>query len=179
MNSQTTLRRPARFLPLLAVTVLCGCGGAEVSAADGGTAAPAGATGSAAMTSAAAAGAPSGGAATSPSESAPMATDPAPPTDTQVVLSYVSWDADRAAVIAGGHVSPVVEDGGTCTLELTRAGETVQASTEGRAGASTTDCGGLSVPGDQLAPGSWTAVLTYGSAAVEGRSDELTVEVAG
>jgi hypothetical protein len=109
-------------------------------------------------------------------EAQPAVTDPPQPAEIDVVLSLTSWDP-AAGVVASGYVSPVIEDGGTCTLELSRDGETVTAATDGLADASTTVCGGLQVAGDDLAAGTWTAVLRYESASATGEPAPLPIEV--
>ena len=106
-------------------------------------------------------------------------TDPPRPSETDVVLSFVGWDEDTASVQVGGYVTPVVEDGGTCTVDLTRGDVTVEASGPALADATTTVCGGLAVPGNQLSAGTWQAVLRYESAQTAGTSEPLTVEVPG
>jgi hypothetical protein len=119
------------------------------------------------------------GAETDPDEE--VATDPPRPSvqagTGDVVLSYLYWDGD--AVLAGGYVSPVIEDGGTCTLELTQGGETASASSTASADATTTACAELSVSGDELSPGKWSGVLRYSSDTTSGASDALAVEVQG
>jgi hypothetical protein len=104
-------------------------------------------------------------------------TDPPRPSDTEVVLSFVGWDEDTSSVQVGGYVTPVVEDGGTCTVDLTRGDVTVEVSGPAVADATTTVCGGLTVPGDQLSAGTWEAVLRYESPLTSGASESLPVEV--
>jgi hypothetical protein len=119
------------------------------------------------------------GAETDPDEE--VATDPPRPSvpagTGDVVLSYLHWDGD--AVLAGGYVSPVIEDGGTCTLELTQGGATASASSTASADATTTTCAELSVSGDELSPGEWSGVLRYSSDTTSGVSDAVAVEVQG
>jgi hypothetical protein len=105
------------------------------------------------------------------------ATDPPRPTDTDVVLSTASWDAGTATVQIGGYVSPLVEDGGTCTAELKRGDRTMTVEGPATPDASTTVCGGLEIAGAQLQPGSWQVVLSYASAQRSGSSAPMTVEV--
>ena len=110
-------------------------------------------------------------------EGEPVATDPPRPGAIDVVLSNAYWDPAEAAVFAAGYVSPVVEDGGTCTLRVSRDGNVVRATSEGIADASTTACGGLVLPGDELSPGTWSVVLSYESGSASGESEPLEVEV--
>ncbi|MGY1845718.1 hypothetical protein [Modestobacter sp. SYSU DS0875] len=120
---------------------------------------------------------PRDGAVTDPD--APVATDPERPSATDVVLTYAYWDEAAGAVLAAGFVSPLVEDGGTCTLVLTQGAAEVTATGSGQLDASTTSCPELSVPGGELRPGTWTAVLEYASGSGSGTSEQLPVEVAG
>jgi hypothetical protein len=107
----------------------------------------------------------------------PIATDTPGPQPTDVVLSFVGWDRTTAAVQAGGYLSPIVESGGTCTLELTKGDRTVSARSSAEPDATTTACGNLSVPRAQLTAGSWSAVLRYSSPRTRGSSAPTTVEV--
>ena len=107
----------------------------------------------------------------------PAATDAPRPGTTDVVLARAGFDAQTRTVRAAGYVSPVVESGGTCTLELRGHGRTVTLSAPGEPDATTTVCGGLSVPADELAPGEWQAVLSYRSGSTAGESEPLDVQV--
>lgn len=100
-------------------------------------------------------------------------------TDTvPVVLTYTEWSPDDSAVLAGGYVSGVIEEGGVCTLTLTQNGATVTVEGPAMPDATTTVCGGLSVPGSQLSGGTWQATLSYVSAGYAGTSATAPVEVA-
>jgi hypothetical protein len=107
----------------------------------------------------------------------PVVTDTPRPTTTDVVLSYAGWDEKTSAVEAAGYLSPVVESGGVCTLQLTKDSRTVTAAAPAQADASTTSCGDLAVPRAKLTPGAWTAVLRYASKATTGSSDPTSVAV--
>jgi hypothetical protein len=107
----------------------------------------------------------------------PAATDAPRPADTDVVLSFALWEEGAGVLDAAGYASPVVEEGGTCTLELTGDGGSLVVTASGRPDASTTVCAGLSVPGNELAAGTWTLRLHYSSPTAEGTSEPLTVEV--
>lgn len=110
-------------------------------------------------------------------EEEPEATDPPRPGSADVVLSSAYWDPAEAALLADGYVGSVVEEGGTCTLEVSREGSVVRATAEGLADATTTVCGGLALPGDELGPGTWSVVLRYESDGASGESAPLEVEV--
>ena len=107
----------------------------------------------------------------------PAATDAVRPAATDVVLARAGFDGEAEAVRGSGYVSPVVESGGTCTLELTRDGRTVAVSGPAEPDATTTVCGDLAVPAAEVGPGEWRAVLRYRSAGTSGASEPLVVEV--
>ncbi|GAB3357543.1 hypothetical protein GCM10027300_27920 [Modestobacter lapidis] len=165
------------MLASAAVVGLTGCtgGAADVERAAAGQAAGT-VTGATTSTSTTAPVTPPVGVVTD--DDAPVATDAPRPATTDVVLTYLVWDGAADAVIASGYVSPVIEDGGTCTLELTRDGESVSTTSDAVADASTTSCGQLQVLGDDLAPGEWSAVLGYESGTTSGTSEPFDVRVA-
>ena len=107
----------------------------------------------------------------------PAATDSERPADTDVVLARAGFDTEAGAVRGSGYVSPVVESGGTCTLELSRDGRTVAVSGPAEPDATTTVCGDLVVPAAEVGPGEWRAVLRYRSSGTSGASESLVVEV--
>jgi hypothetical protein len=119
----------------------------------------------------------------------PVATDPptsvatdtsvrAPEGVAQVALTYAGWDAPSASVEVDAFVGDLIEDGGTCTLTLSRAGTGSRVvSGAASADATTTICAPLHVAGDQLASGTWTATVTYSSASGSGSSDPAEVTV--
>jgi hypothetical protein len=93
-----------------------------------------------------------------------------------VVLSYAGFDAPSGTVQANGFAAGVLEDGGTCTLTLSRSGEEVSTTSSASADASTTTCGLLQTdPG--VGPGTWEAVLTYSSDDARGTSQTVQVVV--
>jgi hypothetical protein len=112
-----------------------------------------------------------------PPDDRPVATDPPRPTAAEVVLSLAEWDGPTASIVVGGYVSPVVEEGGTCTAELERAGRVVRLEEPAIADATTTVCGGLTTDGADLGAGTWSVVLRYESPTVAGASDPVRVEV--
>lgn len=92
----------------------------------------------------------------------------------ELVVSYAGWQA--SAVEVAGFV-PVVESDGVCRLVLTSAGGEVAVEQAATPDASTTSCGWLSVPGTDLSPGTWSAVLSYSSGASVASSAPVPVEV--
>lgn len=198
-KSRSRLSRPVLLTLLVLVLAVVGAGlwfGRQIADADpvaqrmpvgdaAATSAPA--TGTTATRGATAAGttapaAPSS-AASSAASSSPAATAPSGPAgapgrqQVSVSRSYGGWSQADAAVVVGGSVSGVIEDGGTCTLTLTRADLVARATTPAVADASSTSCGGLAVPGDELSSGTWRATIDYASAGSAGQSQPFDVVV--
>jgi hypothetical protein len=95
-----------------------------------------------------------------------------------VSITFYGWNPTSEEVQVGGYVAGVVEDGGVCTLTLTNGGTTVTGRTDALPDASATACGAVTVPGTEVGPGTWQAVLSYSSAGHSGTSDAVDVEVA-
>jgi hypothetical protein len=94
----------------------------------------------------------------------------------QVVLTYAMFDAASGTVQGNGFAAGVIEEGGTCTLTLTRGDDEVTATTTAVADASTSTCGLLET-GTGLETGTWDAVLTYSSDRARGESEAMEVTV--
>jgi hypothetical protein len=115
-----------------------------------------------------------------PDDGRPVATDePVVVTDREVPVSvtYFGWNADAHEVQVGGFVGGVVEQGGVCTLTLTKGADTVTGRTEALPDASTTSCGEVVVPGAEVSAGTWQAVLSYSSDGHSGTSESVDLEV--
>lgn len=116
-----------------------------------------------------------------------VATDPAPSTapaptsaargDAVVQITYYGWNPGSSVVEVGGFVPFLVEEGGTCTLTLTQDAATATATRAATPNVTSTACGELTVPGDQLAPGTWSAVLAYESDRSAGVTGAVEVQV--
>ncbi|GAA4745667.1 hypothetical protein GCM10023328_29860 [Modestobacter marinus] len=109
-----------------------------------------------------------------PDSASPGTEDADPAT---VVVTYSGWVDDTAAVELGAYVAGVVESGGRCTLTLTSGSATATTEVTAEPDASSTSCPTMAVPGAELAPGSWQAVVAYESASASGRSTPVTVAV--
>jgi hypothetical protein len=102
----------------------------------------------------------------------------APAGEAEVAVTFAGWDAPSGSVEVDAYVGNVIEDGGTCTLTLSRPGARSQVvSGPAGADATTTICAPLHVAGGQLASGSWTATVTYSSATASGSADPAEVTV--
>jgi hypothetical protein len=176
-NHWTTVRLTATAAVVLALPA---CGSFAISSASGSHT-------EAAMTSTAATGVANARAGTSTPafRTAPepsfVATDPpqtlAPNAPRSVLITYSGWVPDTRTVEVGGYVAGVIESDGTCTLTLSQGGRSVTTSKPGEVDASSTSCGGLSIPAAQVSSGSWTAVLTYASTATRATSAPVRVQV--
>jgi len=69
-----------------------------------------------------------------------------------------------------------VESKGTCTLALTRAGETSVTKTAGtQALSSTSTCQGFDIPTSELSAGTWNALITYDSSTLAGSATKSII----
>jgi hypothetical protein len=107
-----------------------------------------------------------------PLEPAPGSTSPAAGS---AILSYLGVAPD-GSVEAGGYAEGP-EEGASCTLVLRLAGEERRADVPGTADATTLQCGGLSIPADQLTAGAWTAQLIILTPSRLLESEPTTIEV--
>jgi hypothetical protein len=184
------MAKSRRVVAVLAVTAVAGAGVAAGVFLTRGAAGDDDATSSPATTSAAPLGDESGFEDVNPTPTASIGPDPdegqvvatdAPDVVTTaevpVTITWFGWDPDRRQVQLAGFVGGVVEDGGVCTLTLTKGGATVTGEKDALADASTTSCGELTVPGNEVGPGTWRAVLSYASAGHTGTSEAVDVEV--
>jgi hypothetical protein len=168
-----TSRRAGRLLLCSSVALLAACSSSPDEAADGSpvrTAPPTQAPGTY--------GTPLDTAAPDPTA---VATDPAPTTaargNATVQITYYGWNPDSGVVELAGFVPSLVEEGGSCTLTLTQAGTSATATREATPNVTNTACGELVVPGDELAAGTWRAVLSYESPRSTGASEPVEVLV--
>ncbi|HXE10119.1 MAG TPA: hypothetical protein VN554_01710 [Verrucomicrobiae bacterium] len=88
-----------------------------------------------------------------------------------VVITYLSTTEAR------GYASGVFEDGGTCTLTLTKGSAKVTGTSTAVADVNKSTCGPISINQSQLSSGTWTAVLSYSSPSGSGSSDSQTLNV--
>ncbi|TYP89870.1 hypothetical protein [Blastococcus xanthinilyticus] len=153
---------------VLATVLLVGCTGSGGEDEPGPTAAP--------TTSMVPPSAEPTDVATDPPPSPSGTPEPNEEREVAVTLTFAGVLDRGSAVEAAGFVD-VREDGGTCTLTLTRDGTTRTSELPATPDASTTACGGLAVPLSDLASGTWEAVLSYESADSAGRAPAVDVDV--
>lgn len=92
-------------------------------------------------------------------------------------LQVTTWSTTRP-FSAAGFIPTVVEDGGTCTLTLTRGDVTLSATGTATSNAANTVCAqGLTIDDTRLVAGDWTMTLAYSSARYEAASAQMKVQV--
>ncbi|MET7135753.1 hypothetical protein MT994_16760 [Cellulosimicrobium sp. MI9406] len=101
-----------------------------------------------------------------------------PPTETTNVVPTVSWAGVEDGAIVVNAFAPVVESGGTCTLELISGERRVEVRSPAVADAEVTWCDPLVAPLTELGvAGAWSVRVSYASTASSGSSAVMTVEV--
>jgi hypothetical protein len=171
---------------VLAASLLAGC----TSSGGGSPSAPASSpaslpTSSAATglptTSAAPTTVPGTTAATSPSSTpttpaAPDTSSPAGRTVT-VQITFAGWDAPSHSAQVNAFVPSLVVRDGTCTLTLSSGAVQRTTTVVAHSTPQATNCGLMSIPGAQLSPGSWRAVVSFRSSEAVGASKPTTIQV--
>ncbi|WP_409330461.1 hypothetical protein [Trujillonella humicola] len=97
--------------------------------------------------------------------------------DVGVLVTYAGWDPASSAVEVAGIVDRVVATEGACTVTLTSGDRTVTAGGPATPDVTTTACGSVFVDGAQLAPGTWSAVLSFAAGTTSGASAPVEVQV--
>lgn len=93
-----------------------------------------------------------------------------------VTVTTSGWDATAHQLWVSGFV-PTPEEGGTCTLTVSKGTQSVVARSAATADATTTTCGSVTIDGTRLSPGAWSAVLAYQSPTRAGAAGPVTIEV--
>lgn len=104
----------------------------------------------------------------------PKPTPGAPKSSVTPIMT--TWSATPNVEVRG-YVPGINEDGGTCTLTLTKGGQTVTASGAATPDATTVSCGLITINWGKLSPGAWSATLSYSSPHYEGGSNSNTINV--
>jgi hypothetical protein len=113
-----------------------------------------------------------------PADPADVATDTATPTAAALQITFAGADDAAGGVVVGAYIGGLIEDGGECSLTLSGNGQTVSVATDSVPDAAVTSCGQLLVPYAEIAPGTWTADVTYSSPAGHSVADaRTTIEV--
>jgi hypothetical protein len=109
-------------------------------------------------------------------QSAPSPRDVATKQTVTPVFGYIQ-QSENSNIEANGYISEAIEEGGTCTLELTKDDVRVTTYMQARPSAQSTVCGLLAIDRSKLSPGEWSATIVYSSASYEGTSQERKVKV--
>lgn len=86
----------------------------------------------------------------------------------QVTVAIVNASRANNTVTVSGYVTGVVEDGGTCTLTITKGSDKRTATASGFANSSTTNCPPIEIP--NISTAGWNAILSYQSSKASGSS---------
>jgi hypothetical protein len=102
-----------------------------------------------------------------------------PDSQNQNVIPVIGFlhQAENKNVEANGYISGVMEEGGTCTLTLTKDGTKVSESRKSLNDAQSTICGLIVIPREKLSTGEWKATITYSTSKYQGTSEERSVQV--
>jgi len=96
---------------------------------------------------------------------------------TPIISSWPSG-AQSGDIQVSGFVPNIVENGGQCTLTLSKSGQDVTTTATGEANAQSVSCGTMTITRDRLSAGKWNVKLSYSSTTYEGTSQQdVTVEV--
>lgn len=125
-----------------------------------------------------------GATATRPPAPSTPASTPAPTTSpanstATVVVTYSGWNTVSAEAEVAAFVQNVDTNDGQCTLTMTSGAITRTASKPATADVSTTQCGTVAIPGAQLTPGQWTAVISFASSRGGGAAAPVQIQVGG
>ena len=112
---------------------------------------------------------------TSPSASASATASSAPKKNVVVFITRSDWNANDGVQL-GGYVE-VIDNGGTCTLTLTKGTEKYISQISSTRDASTMSCSGIYPNTKNLGAGTWDITLSYDSAESAGTSEPFMVEV--
>lgn len=94
---------------------------------------------------------------------------------TPVISSYGYIDN---AIFVSAFIPGIYEEGGICTLSLSKGSTSITRQTSGTKDATTTRCQNFSVPYEEgLSSGAWSASISYSSATANGSSDTVNIEV--
>lgn len=95
---------------------------------------------------------------------------------TPVIASF-GQNPNTGNVEVSAYVNGIFEDGGSCTLTLTKGGQSVSASKPATPSAQNVSCGFVTIEKSRLSSGSWQATMSYTSAVAAGTSQPVTIEV--
>lgn len=92
-----------------------------------------------------------------------------------VTMTYLVYQDNK--VSSAGFINNLFEDGGTCTLTLTKGSVNVEGTSTGLQDVNKTTCPTISIDKARLQAGEWTAFLSYSSSGGSGSSPVRTINV--
>lgn len=98
----------------------------------------------------------------------------------EMVTPFVTYWGQQSAAAnfeANAYIPEVVDEGGTCSLSLSRGDDTVESKKTALPDAQSTSCGLMVIEPSALASGEWEMVVHYESGKYEGSSEPITVTV--
>jgi hypothetical protein len=96
-------------------------------------------------------------------------------TNANVIVT--SWGQSATNFELAARVTNRLEDGGTCTLTLTKGTTTVNGTSTASTNVSDTSCGFIKIPLSKLSSGTWNATVKYSSSGATGTSSNTEVTV--
>lgn len=97
-------------------------------------------------------------------------------TQAAVTITFVNYS--NSAVQAAGFVGNVFEDGGNCTLTISKGSSKVSATSTGFKDVNKTTCPPITINRSQIPQGGdWSAILSYNSSKASGSSTPKTISV--
>ena len=92
------------------------------------------------------------------------------------VITYAGQSNGQVEVVA--FVPNLLEDGGTCTVTITRGSQTVTRQVSATRNARTTDCRAFAIPESEFKEkGSWDVRVSYASLSASGTSEVWTLNI--
>jgi len=115
---------------------------------------------------------------TSDTPAAPTSTPGSTLKNVQVTITAPTGATQNGSVLQIRVLIGAVENTGTCTLVLTREGQSSVTKTAGtQALSSSSTCQGFDVPTSELSVGTWQALITYSSSTLTGSATKsITVQ---
>jgi len=95
----------------------------------------------------------------------------------KVTPIITSYGQSGNSVEIAARVPSVFEDGGQCTLIMTKNGKSVKSTRNGSKNVSEVTCGFIQIHNSKLSPGDWTAQVSYDSPTAKGVSSSRTIRV--
>ena len=97
--------------------------------------------------------------------------------DARVTPVITSWGQSDGKVEVAARVPGILEEGGLCTLTLTRNDVSRTGTSNGIANVSEVSCGFIAIPRSSLTVGEWFATVAYSSLKTSGKSEPKNIKV--